>query len=323
MKVLKYSSVTLPDVAELWQSYFKTPSVIGNYELACNIEKSLFSFGVDDVAVLIFMDNDTVKGILPISYEKSRSAWCYYPSYIFISVEVTIDVECWQYLPTLLPKPFIMYETSIKTVSQLSRLKIPWLTLYEANVIDLAEYTPEADPFNAYQNSLDKKTRSKFRNCLNRNNDVDAVITNKYDVCGGDVLRQSYMNYCDERFEEGQDFIYFKNQLALFPQIFSVASQLDQLVTLQISLNGVLVALNYSIFIGDCLYDYICYREINEDLDKRSLGTLAILKNINWLLTHHSARDKLYYDLASEFSYKKQFIPPYSSNYRYLKLSFD
>ena len=318
MKVLKYPSISHDDVALYWKTYFKDKkTLLGDYNLALTIEKSLFEYGVTEVAVLIFLDGNNVKGILPISYEYSKKAWCYYPSYIFISPEVTLDVECWNDLLNVLPRPFIMYETSIKTTFGLCRLKIPWLTFAEANVIDLTKYKLDTDPFNCYLNTLDKKRRSKFKNYLNRNQDLQIKITKEFTESN---LHKTYKDYCNSKFDATFDFIYFKNQLNLFPIMFETASSLGQLITLQVFMEGKLIALNYSIFDGTCLYDYICYRETNSELEKRSIGTFAILKNIQFLLDEtHKATTNIYYDLASEFSYKKQFLP-YGSNNQYIKL---
>jgi hypothetical protein len=316
MKVLKYPAISHADVAFYWKTYFKDKTtLLGDYDLALLIEKSLFEFGVQEVSVLVFLDDTNVRGILPLSYD-SKKAWCYYPSYIFISPEVTMDAECWNHMLDVVPKPFIMYETSIKTVFDLCKLKIPWLTFAEANVVDLTKYRLDTDPFNCYLNALDKKTRSKFRNCLNRNQDLQIKITQEFNESH---LHKAYRDYCNSKFEDTFDFTYFKNQLELFPSVFETASRLGQLITLQIFLEDELVALNYSIFDGTCLYDYICYRETNPELEKRSLGTFAILKNIQFLLDNHKATTNLYYDLASEFSYKKQFLP-YDSSNQYIKL---
>lgn len=163
--------------------------------------------------------------------------------------------------------------------------------------------------------------KARFRNCLNKNADIHIHVDKCFDKEVGKTLRECYLNYCNEKFVEGQDFNYFKNQLDLFPLIFEKASNLNQLVSLQLYLDNQLVALNYSILDETYLYDYICYRNTNPELDKRSLGTYAILQNIKWLLDNYH-NTSLYYDLASEFSYKKQFIPENNTT-QYIKHIFE
>ena len=313
MKITRYSSLSEPDVESHWKSYFKTPTIFGDYDLACHIEKSLFDYGIDKVEVLIFTEDNVVKGILPISHEITNNLWSYYPSYIFISVKVTIDDDCWKHLYLNVPTPFRIHETSFKT-----SIQIPLITLNPANVINLTSHVLDTDPFNSYLASLDKKTRSKFRNCLNRNQDIEVIISHEKDVEGGDIVIKNYMDYCT-RFEEGEEFSYFQNQLAIFPKLFEVATRLGELIILQLRLDGELVALNYSLLENGCLYDYICYRDVSEELDKRSLGIFAILKNIEYVLRY---KQELYYDLASEFSYKRQFIPDHSEHYKQITLHF-
>ena len=309
MEIHHYSSVS--EIEMLWNSYFSIPSVVGDYQLACQIEKSLFDFGIDDVAVVVFMEQDKVKGILPISYEKSKEAWSYYPSYLFISVTVTIDRECWEYLPSL--HPILIHETSFKVTEQFIE-KPTWLTVLPANVIQLTEYTDNPDPFAAYLKALDKKTRSKLKNCINRNLDTQITADTSYEVDGGDALQQRYLDYCDCKYRDSPEFPYFQNQLVILPSVFRKAEQLGQLLTIQVRLDKQLIALNYSIFIDDCLYDYVCYRD--DSFLERSLGTFAILKNIHaLLLLNHQQKKSLFYDLASGFSYKKQFLTSSSANF--------
>lgn len=303
MKTLTYQSLSETSVE--WHSYFKdrSPSITNDYDLACYIEKSLFKFGVERTSVLVVLDDqDTVKGILPISYE-SEKGWSYWPSYMFISVIPTIDSDVWPTLPEIVPRPFRIYETSFKTDVD---LYLPSVAMSPANVIDLSPY----DSLSAYLNDLDKKTRSKFRNCLNRNQDIlVSPVTIYKDDSSSMAVRESYMTYCAERFEGTEDLSYFQNQLSIFPNLFHVAEQHRQLTVLELRLDGRLVAINYSVIDGNCLYDYICYRETDEDLEKRSLGIFAILKNIERMLLQNKVGQEAYYDLASEFSYKKQFLP--------------
>lgn len=322
MRIITYPSLSHPDVAAYWSSYFKTTSVSTDYQLACHIENSLFNYGVDHVEVLCFIDQDQICGIMPICYESVKDLWSYWPSYMFIATPVTIDTDCWVYLPTVLPRPFRIHESSFRTTPQVSH--IPWISLNPANVINLTPYASTPDPhnsFEAYLADLDKKTRSKLRNCLNRNLDVEIIVTDSYDVEGGVDLRQHYEKYCFDRFVDAPDFSYFQNQLSIFPELFDTAARLGQLITLQMRLDGQLVGLNYSILSDNCLYDYICYRETACDLEKKALGILAILKNIQWVLQHHQG--ELYYDLASEFSYKRQFIPDASAHYQQVTMHLE
>ena len=317
MQVIQYPSMS--SVEHLWSSYFKTPSVTNDYPLLCYIEDALFNHGVSEVAVLVFIDKGEVRGIMPISYEEKKDAWSYWPSYVFISIKVTIDLECWEHLPTMLPRPFFIHESSFKIKEQMPK-NLPWVSYSPANVINLTPYLSCAEPFEEYLSDLEKKTRSKLRNCLNRNQDIKVLLTQEYDIEGGEDLRQNYIRYCMIKFDESEDLSYFKTQLEIFPRLFETAEKLGQLVTLQIRLDNELVALNYSILEGNCLYDYICYRETcSEEADRRALGILAILKNLEWCLTLPA--NELYYDLASEFSYKRQFIPMFSSTYKQVTLS--
>jgi arginyl-tRNA--protein-N-Asp/Glu arginylyltransferase len=65
-----------------------------------------------------------------------------------------------------------------------------------------------------------------------------------------------------------------------------------------------LIAINYSIIEGDTVYDYICYR--NPLLSDHSLGIFAILENIKYVQKRYP--ECKYYDLASEFDYKRKFV---------------
>lgn len=315
MKVIKYSSLAAPEVPPLWRSYFQQPSVMGDYSLACHIERSLWDYGVDDVAVFVFTDdNDTVRGILPISHEKESDFWCYYPSYIFISAKITIDDECWPLLPTMLPRPLMIYELSFRV-----RTNVPWVAYSQANVINLSFYVDSPNPLHAYIDDLPKKSRYHFRRYLVRNSDLTVEVSGKRDIRGGNALMQEYQQYCMDKFDNTPFMVYFKNQLEIFPKLFETAERLGQLVALGIRSDcGELVALNYSIFEGDCVYDYICYRAPR--LERRALGIFAILKNIEYALSRVKCGE-LYYDLAAEFDYKKQFLTSNSSDYREVKLS--
>jgi CelD/BcsL family acetyltransferase involved in cellulose biosynthesis len=114
------------------------------------------------------------------------------------------------------------------------------------------------------------------------------------------ALKNSYQTYCKERYND----VFFNRQMKLFPIVFEKAAEMGKLITLKCYLEEKLVAVNYSIIEGDTVYDYICYR--NPVLSDRSLGIFAILENIKHVQKRYP--DCKYYDLASEFDYKRKFV---------------
>ena len=167
-----YTSLSDAEIASHWKNYFKDKNDVAySYELNCLIEKALFDYNTVDVAVIVFTDGDLVKGIFPISHEirnDGKNFWTYYPSLTFIAGSVTIDKECWEYLPTVLPRPFLLQESSWKDYDD----GLPhWVERAPSNLIDISSHDLEE-----YLASLSKKHRSKLRNCLNRNKDVRIVL---------------------------------------------------------------------------------------------------------------------------------------------------
>ena len=293
-----YASVSDAEVESYWRIYFKDTNVSHNYELACLVEKALFEYGTVDVAVVVLTDGDKVKGIFPISHEihdDGRNFWTYYPSLTFIAGSVTIDEECWAHLPEILPRPFLLQESSWKDYHD----GIPlWVTRVPSNVIDISSSNLEE-----YLASLSKKHRSKLRNCLNRNEDIRVVIG---EPVNGEfnTLKEVYQDHCYEKYKKSNEICYFLYQLKVFPLIFDSARKSGQLIVLRFYLEDTLVAVNYSIKNGDTICDYICYRD--PSLVSRSLGLFAILENIRHIQEHHP--ECKYYDLASEFDYKSKFL---------------
>lgn len=298
MKILTYASVTDPNVEQHWRSYFKDSSVLHDYSLACYIEDVIHDFGTIDVGVVVFVKDGETKGIFPISHEvheDGRNFWTYYPSLTFIAGSVTIDPECWAYLPLALPRPFILQESSWKDFNE----SIPsWVSKRTSNLIDIS-----STDLDAYLASLSKKHRSKLRNCLNRNADIEV---REGEPSGEEFERLclAYKDHCIDRYKESNELCYFKYQMKVFPQIFKKAKELGQLQVLSFYLEGRLVAVNYSVLEDDSVYDYICYRD--PSLTARSIGIFAILENIRFIQKNHP--ECKFYDLASEFDYKSRFL---------------
>lgn len=298
MDIQIYSSVSDPDVEKHWRSYFERESVLHNYELACHVEEAIYEYGSVDVGVIIFREGHVVKGIFPISHEihdDGRNFWTYYPSLTFIAGPVTIDLSCWEHLPLVLPRPFLLQESSWKDFDS----SLPsWVTPSPSNVVDIS-----SSSLDDYLASLSKKHRSKLRNCLNRNEDVKVVAG---EPVNGEFtnLKADYHAYCLERYKDSNELCYFQYQMNIFPAIFQKAQELGQLIVLRFYLEEKLVAVNYSIIDNDSVYDYICYRD--PSLTSRSLGLFAILENIRYIQEHHP--ECKYYDLASEFDYKSKFL---------------
>jgi hypothetical protein len=298
MDIQIYSSVKDPNVEVYWRSYFSRKTVLHDYDLACVVEDAIYEYGTVDVSVVVFLEQDVVKGIFPISHEihdDGRNFWTYYPSITFIAGQVTIDPSCWEYLPSVLPRPFLLQESSWKDYHN----SFPaWVTSSPSNVVDIS-----SSSLDNYLASLSKKHRSKLRNCLNRNDDIKVIVG---EPANGEFanLKSLYHTHCLERYKDSNELCYFQYQMGIFPAIFEKAQELGQLVVLKFYLEDRLVAVNYSILDDDSVYDYICYRD--PSLTSRSLGLFAILENIRYIQEHHP--ECKYYDLASGFEYKSKFL---------------
>ena len=298
MDIQTYPSITDPIVEKHWRSYFKGENVLHDYDLACEVEKKIYEYGTVDVAVIVFLDKNVVKGIFPISHEihkDGRDFWTYYPSLTFIASPVTIDFDCWEHLPSVLPKPFLLQESSWKDYSE----SLPtWVKPRPSNVIDISNIS-----FNEYISSLNKKHRSKLRNCLNRNSDVIVVANEPCDI-ELEKLKNVYKEHCLDRYKDSNELCYLQYQMKVFPSIFKKAKELGQIIVLSFYIENILVASNYSIIDNDTVYDYICYRD--PTIPNRSLGLFAILENIKYVKENYPKCN--YYDLASEFEYKNKFL---------------
>lgn len=294
MKTILYDSVS--DIEDPWQSYFPSDSLIGNYPLALYIEKNLFKFCTKEVKVVVFVD-DKIRGILPISLEEreGKRFWTYYPGVIFTASQITIDPCCWPHLD-LLPQPFKLEETSWMSLEKGKEFLPSWAKLKPSNVVSLDK------PFPEYFQSLDRKARSTLRNIINRNADI-TVVPKEPELKAFQKISGIYYDYCVENFTAD-----LQCQLYMFPEIFKTASELRKLVALSFYLGEDLVAANYGILSegGKCFCDYICYRNSqDETLKKRSLGIFAIIENLKYVQERFGCQ---WYDLASDFDYKKQFI---------------
>lgn len=294
MDIFIYDSVGSTEVKKCWQEYFTQPSAVTDYYLACNIEHEFIS----DPRVLVFKKEGKIRGILPICGMANGDEyyWTHYPSLTYVASSVTIDAECWQHLPKVLPRPFYLQESSWKNWGSLP----DWVQPAKSNVIDLSIGERTLD---GYLATLTKKHRSKLRNSLNRNVDIK-VVRGEPEGENFEILKQTYLNHCYEHYQDSKDLNWFRYQMQVFPQIFKVAADLGQLLPLKFYLNDELVAVNYCIVIGDSAYDYICYR--NPEFKDRSLGIFAILENIRYIQANY--KECIYYDLASEFEYKSKFL---------------
>lgn len=294
METLIYDSVG--EIEEEWKSYFPSHSLMGDYPLACYIEKNLFNFCTKEVKVVIFFDGK-VRGIMPLSLEEreEKRFWTYYPGVIFTASPISIDPCCWPFLDRL-PKPFCLEETSWLSIEKARGYLPSWFKFKPSNIIHLNK------PFPEYFQSLDKKARSTFKNISNRNSDIE-VVAEEPEPEAFKKISKIYYDYCVENFTQD-----LQCQLYMFPEIFKTACQFGKLVVLSFYLKGELIAVNYGILNEDntCFCDYICYRN-SEDLDlkKRSLGIFAILENIKHIQEKYGCE---WYDLASDFEYKKPFV---------------
>lgn len=295
MKTTIFDSVS--DIEDQWKRYFPNGSLMGNFPLACFIEKNLFKFCTKEVKVVVFSEDDEeVKGILPINFEEreGKAFWGYYPGSIFTASEITVAPCCWPHFDKL-PQPFILEETSWISVENAKGYLPPWVQLKPSNVIHLDK------PFSDYFQSLDKKARSTLKNIINKNEDIRVEAKEPEREAFGKIEKM-YFDYCVENFTED-----LQCQLYMFPEIFKTASELRKLVALSFYLEEGLAAVNYGILNdrGNSFSDYICYRNCEDsDLRKRSLGIYAIIENIKYIQELGCE----WYDLASDFDYKRQFV---------------
>ena len=151
--------------------------------------------------------------------------------------------------------------------------------------------------FTDYFQSLSSSTRKKFRAILNRNQSLRVV----HDEPGViDILWPSYKARVQALAKNSGGDVYTEEELSWRYRFFHQSS----IRTIAFYDEALLVALNVSFWRGDTVFDLACLINPQPDILKRSMGTLAVLKNIELAIS----KGMQHYDLLSrDYGYKRQF----------------
>ena len=154
-----------------------------------------------------------------------------------------------------------------------------------------------AQSFDEYISSLSYDYRKKFRAVLRHNEDVSSVLNRREDV---EALWPFYESRIQELNLQAGEALYTESDLALRKELYTSTSA----TTISLMLNNVLIGVNVGIFGDGYAYDLASLISPDPQLRKRSLGTLATLRNIEEAI----ARGVRKYDfLTGNFGYKTNF----------------
>jgi hypothetical protein len=169
-------------------------------------------------------------------------------------------------------------------------------------VVDLKDSQQE------YFRSLSKKYRHSLNWVLNQNVDIEVRVDHRLHPEEIQGILSSQLDYWlkknGDKFEG--DKFYSRDKINTDLKLMQLAQEMGKLVALYFYLDGELVAANFSVTReNDRIDDYLCLRNCQEEFAHRSLGFLAILKNMEYCRTLGIR----YYDLSSCMAdYKKKFI---------------
>jgi len=169
-------------------------------------------------------------------------------------------------------------------------------------IVDLKE-SPEA-----YFSSLGKKARGNLNRVLRDNTDIQVKTDTALhweDIQG--VLRSQLDYWLKKKgFSSEDEYDYSRDKIHTDLKLMQRAQEMGKLIALYFYLDNRLVAANFAVRRElDRIDDYLCLRNCSEEFTPRSLGILAILKNIE----HCRSLGIRYYDLSACMSdYKKRFI---------------
>jgi hypothetical protein len=149
----------------------------------------------------------------------------------------------------------------------------------------------------AYMELLADRDRKRFLDVLKKNQDLTVVEQQRSDI---EYLWGHYVDRLQLLAMRAGGDPYTEEDLAWRYQFLHQES----IRTLSFYQGDTLVAVNIALVKENTVYDLACIINPLPDALKRSLGTVAILKNIAWSIEHGFAQ----YDLLSrDYGYKRQF----------------
>lgn len=188
----------------------------------------------------------------------------------------------------------------------------PRLASAPGGVIDIKASEEE------YLASLSKSHRSNLRRVLRHNEDVRVEADTRLRPAAVEQLLPSYLRRW--RLKDGcPDLTYYRycqDKIHCDLALMARAEELGKLVALYLFAGDQLLAANFAVRRErDRVDDYMCLRDCDEQHRRRSVGVLAILRNME----HCRALGVVHYDLsACHAPYKTQFLNT-AASYRYLR----
>lgn len=148
-----------------------------------------------------------------------------------------------------------------------------------------------------YLKLLSSKTRKKFRTIARNNEDLEIKENSNEDI---DALWQYYVDRLQTLATKAGGEHYTPDELAIRREFY----QGSKIRTLSFYHQNELLAVNVSFWESDTVFDLACLIKPTDSALDRSLGTLAILKNIELAIN----QGRKFYDLLSrDYGYKRSY----------------
>jgi len=176
-----------------------------------------------------------------------------------------------------------------------------WETL-PGSVVDLREDTE------TYLATLSRSSRKDLRQALRRNADLEVLAGTVFPSAAVEALLPGHLATWARRAggEETPYFDYCRQKTRCDLRVLRRAAELGRLVSLELRLGGMPVAVNLAVRReGDRVDDYLCVRDGRPELLPRGLGLFAILANMETC----RGLGIRWYDLSAGItSYKARFL---------------
>ena len=152
------------------------------------------------------------------------------------------------------------------------------------------------DTYDTYIESLQYSYRKKYRAILRKNEDLHIIHDQRDDV---DALWPYYIEKIQSLANQGGQQ-YSEDELTLRRRFFDES----KMKRMSFYLGNELLACNVSYWDNKTVYDIACLIKPSDEHKSRSLGSYAILKNIEYAIAHTMT----HYDLLSvNYGYKTSF----------------